>query len=85
MNFKGEVKWDDTKPDGQFRKPSDNSKLKTYLPNFKFTPIYEGLSESISYFLNKPRSFVRYFIFTLESWRQINYNKSFFRDCMEST
>ena len=52
MNFKGEVKWDDSKPDGQFRKPSDNTKLKTYLPDFKFTPIYEGLSESISYFLN---------------------------------
>ena len=28
MNFKGEVKWDTDKPDGQFRKPSDNSKNK---------------------------------------------------------
>ena len=41
-----------TKPDGQFRKPSNNSKIKTYLPDFKFTPIQEGLAESISYFLN---------------------------------
>jgi GDP-L-fucose synthase len=40
MNFKGEVMYDSTKPDGQFRKPSDNSKIKHYLPNFKFTPIY---------------------------------------------
>ncbi len=52
MNFKGEVKWDNNKPDGQFRKPSDNSKIKHYLPNFKFTPIYEGLSETISWFEN---------------------------------
>ena len=50
MNFKGEVVFDDSKPDGQFRKPSDNSKIKHYLPNFKFTPLYEGLKETIEYF-----------------------------------
>jgi GDP-L-fucose synthase len=52
MNFKGEVVWDTTKPDGQFRKPSDNSKIKKYLPDFKFTPLYEGLKETIEYFEN---------------------------------
>jgi len=52
MNFKGKVKWDKDKPDGQFRKPSDNSKIKHYLPDFKFTPLYTGLAETISYFLN---------------------------------
>jgi GDP-L-fucose synthase len=50
MNFKGEVKWDSLKPDGQFRKPSDNSKIKNYLPDFKFTPLYEGLKETIEFF-----------------------------------
>ena len=50
MNFKGFVKWDLSKPDGQFRKPSDNSKIKNYLPDFKFTPIYNGLKETIEYF-----------------------------------
>jgi GDP-L-fucose synthase len=50
MNFKGEVIFDSTKPDGQFRKPSDNSKIKYYLPDFKFTPIYDGLKETIEYF-----------------------------------
>ena len=39
MNFKGAVIFDTTKPEGQFRKPSDNSKLMSYLPNFKFTPM----------------------------------------------
>jgi GDP-L-fucose synthase len=52
MNFKGEVVFDLSKPDGQFRKPSDNSKIKHYLPDFKFTPIYEGLKETIEYFEN---------------------------------
>jgi GDP-L-fucose synthase len=50
MNFKGKVKWNSLKPDGQFRKPSDNSKIKNYLPNFKFTSLYDGLKETIEYF-----------------------------------
>jgi len=50
MNFKGNVIFDNTKPDGQFRKPSDNSKIKSYLPNFEFTPLYDGLKETIEFF-----------------------------------
>lgn len=50
MNFKGDIKWNTSKPDGQFRKPSDNSKIKHYLPDFKFTPLYEGLKETIEFF-----------------------------------
>ena len=51
FNFKGNVKFDSTKPDGQFRKPSDNSKLKSYLPDFKFTPIEEGIKETVKWFI----------------------------------
>lgn len=50
FNFKGKVVFDSNKPDGQLRKPSDNSKLKTYLPDFKFTPIEEGLKETVEWF-----------------------------------
>ena len=50
MNFKGEVKWDSSKPDGQFRKPSDNGKIKSYLPDFEFTPLYDGLKYTIDFF-----------------------------------
>lgn len=53
MNFKGNVKWDLTKPDGQYRKPSDNSKIKKYLPDFQFTDLYNGLKETIEYFENQ--------------------------------
>jgi GDP-L-fucose synthase len=52
MNYKGNVIWDKEKPEGQFRKPSDNSKIKNYLPDFKFTPLYDGLKETIEYFEN---------------------------------
>lgn len=50
LNFKGKLIWLSDKPDGQFRKPSDNAKLKTYLPDFKFTPLYEGLKKTIEWF-----------------------------------
>ena len=52
MNYKGNVVWDKDKPEGQYRKPSDNSKIKKYLPDFKFTPLYDGLKETIEYFEN---------------------------------
>ena len=52
FNFKGAVRFDKTKPNGQHRKPSDNSKLKSYLPDFKFTPIKEGLKETVKWFID---------------------------------
>jgi GDP-L-fucose synthase len=50
FEFKGRVIFDNSKPDGQLRKPSDNNKLKSYLPNFKFTPIEDGIKETIHWF-----------------------------------
>jgi GDP-L-fucose synthase len=50
FEFKGRVIFDDSKPDGQFRKPSDNSKLKSYLPDFEFTSIEEGIRETVYWF-----------------------------------
>lgn len=51
FNFKGKVIFDNTKPDGQYRKPSDNSKLKSYLPNFEFTPIEIGIKKTVDWFI----------------------------------
>lgn len=52
LNFKGNVVFDKDKPEGQFRKPSDNSKLMSYLPDFKFTPIEEGIKKTVDWFVN---------------------------------
>jgi len=52
INFEGNVIFDTTKQEGQFRKPSDNSKLISYLPNFKFTQIEEGPKETNNWFEN---------------------------------
>ena len=52
FEFKGNVIWQSDKPDGQFRKPSDNSKLKSYLPDFKFTPIEEGIEKTVDWLMD---------------------------------
>ena len=52
MKFTGKVVFDESKPDGQYRKPSDISKLRKYLPDFKFTPIEEGSEITIDWFLS---------------------------------
>ncbi len=51
MNFRGKVIFDTTKPEGQYRKPSDTRKLKKYLPNFKFTPLKEGIKNTVEWFI----------------------------------
>ena len=49
--YKGRIKWDKNKPNGQYRKPSDNSVIKSISPNFKFTPIEEGIKKSVEWFI----------------------------------
>ena len=52
VGYKGKVIFDTEKPEGQFRKPADNSKLLSYLPDFKFTSVEDGLRETVEWFLN---------------------------------
>ena len=42
MGFTGKVTYDTTRADGQFKKTASNAKLRTYLPEFKFTPMKQG-------------------------------------------
>jgi GDP-L-fucose synthase len=51
MGYKKKIIWDTTKPSGQFRKPSDNTKLKSVIGDFNFTPLEKGLEETIEYFI----------------------------------
>lgn len=51
FGFRGNIIFDSSKPDGQFRKPSDNSKIRELFPDFKFTPFQEGLEKSVDWFL----------------------------------
>jgi GDP-L-fucose synthase len=50
MEFKGDIIFDSSKPDGQLRKPSDTTKLFKYLPDFRFTPLDEGIGKTVEWF-----------------------------------
>lgn len=50
MDFKGEVVFDDTKSDGQFKKTASNKKLRTYLPDYKFRTMKEGIADACRWF-----------------------------------
>lgn len=50
FNFRGKIIWDLDKPEGQFRKPSDNSVIRSIAPDFKFTSIGEGIYKSVKWF-----------------------------------
>jgi GDP-L-fucose synthase len=52
MNFKGNIVFDSSKPDGQLRKPSDTTKLTKHLPNFKFTPLETGIEQTVEWFIS---------------------------------
>lgn len=51
MEFKGEVIFDSTKADGQYKKTASNDKLRKLNPEFKFTPIAQGIKESVQWFV----------------------------------
>ena len=59
MNYKGKIEWDASKPNGQERKPSDNSSLKALFPSFEFTNLSEGLQSTIEWFERNYESIIR--------------------------
>ncbi|MBN8555184.1 MAG: GDP-L-fucose synthase [Deltaproteobacteria bacterium] len=50
FNFKEKIIWDDSKQDGQLRKPSDDSKLKKLYPDMKFTNLAQGIEKTVAWF-----------------------------------
>jgi GDP-L-fucose synthase len=50
FDFKNNVIFDSSKPDGQYRKPSDTSELNKRLPNFKWKSVQDGICETVDWF-----------------------------------
>jgi len=48
--FTGDIIYDDTKPEGQFRKPSNNAPLMKLFPDYEFTPLREGIYQTVEWF-----------------------------------
>lgn len=56
LGYEGKVNWDLRKPDGQMRKPSDVSKLRTLRGDFKFLSLSDGVNRTVDWFVkNYPR------------------------------
>jgi len=51
MGFDGKIIFDDTKPDGQYRKPTCNKRLIDFIPEYKFTPFREGVKQTVEWFI----------------------------------
>ena len=47
----GNVVFDTTKADGQFKKTASNAKLRSLRPDFEFTPMRDALQKSVDWFV----------------------------------
>jgi len=52
LSYNGKIKFDATKPDGQYRKPTSNAKLISKGCKPEYTSLQKGLEISIEYFVN---------------------------------
>ncbi|XP_015994716.2 GDP-L-fucose synthase isoform X1 [Rousettus aegyptiacus] len=50
MDFHGDITFDTSKSDGQFKKTASNGKLRAYLPDFRFTPFKQAVKETCAWF-----------------------------------
>jgi GDP-L-fucose synthase len=51
MGFRGNILYLKEKGSGVFKKPTSNMLFRKHFPDFKFTPIEQGLTETIEYFI----------------------------------
>jgi GDP-L-fucose synthase len=51
MNFQGEINFDTSKADGQFKKTASNKKLRRLRPDYEFTTIDDGIQKTVDWFV----------------------------------
>eukprot|EP00543_Licmophora_paradoxa_P005458 CAMPEP_0202458576 /NCGR_PEP_ID=MMETSP1360-20130828/26461_1 /ASSEMBLY_ACC=CAM_ASM_000848 /TAXON_ID=515479 /ORGANISM="Licmophora paradoxa, Strain CCMP2313" /LENGTH=321 /DNA_ID=CAMNT_0049079181 /DNA_START=53 /DNA_END=1018 /DNA_ORIENTATION=- len=51
MKFEGEIIFDTSKADGQFKKTAANKKLRKHRPDYAFTSIQDGIQKSVDWFV----------------------------------
>lgn len=56
MKFEGEVVFDTSKADGQFKKTASNKKLRKYRPDYDFTTMEDGIQKSVDWFVENYES-----------------------------
>lgn len=50
FDFHGEIQYDSTQADGQFKKTASNAKLRSYMPDFQFTPFQQAVNDTVQWF-----------------------------------
>jgi GDP-L-fucose synthase len=50
--FEGEIVFDTSKADGQFKKTASNMKLRKYRPDYEFTSMPDGIQKSVDWFVD---------------------------------
>lgn len=50
FDYQDRLVFDTNLPDGQYRKTASNKKLRSYVPDFQFTPLEKGISETVKWF-----------------------------------
>ena len=53
IGFEGHVRFDTSKPDGQYEKPSSNEKLRSLGWKGEYTPLRDGLRQTVNYFRSR--------------------------------
>lgn len=49
--MQGELVFDTSAADGQYKKTASNKKLRGLLPDFKFTPLSKGIKQTVDWFV----------------------------------
>lgn len=52
MEFDGEVVFDTSMSDGQYKKTASNQKLRSYCPDYEFTPIHQGIQKAVDWLVD---------------------------------
>lgn len=56
FNYEDMIEFNDSCADGQYKKTANNAKLMALYPDFRFTPIQEGIKKSIKWFIENLES-----------------------------
>jgi GDP-L-fucose synthase len=52
FHYEHKMVLDTSRPDGQYKKTADNSKLKRLLPSVAFVPVEDGIKNTVQWFMN---------------------------------
>ncbi|OXU23751.1 hypothetical protein TSAR_000325 [Trichomalopsis sarcophagae] len=50
FDFKGKIVFDTSAADGQYKKTASNTKLRKFLPDFRFTPFEDAIKETVEWY-----------------------------------